>query len=166
MVALEKGFIVMGYTGGLVVLGYIGGACSDGLYWGGLVVMGYKKKQQSQLRLTFLLFAFKDVSLKPFSLMWPNPHSSFFFQEENSKHITFSQDQWCQTHFWNVCILGAVLGAFLLFQVSRKKCCWFSWRDVEHNGEGVRIDVRVCAYYPVTIGDCCQLMGKSSTVSR
>lgn len=32
MVALEKGFIVMGYTGGLVVLGYIGGACSDGLY--------------------------------------------------------------------------------------------------------------------------------------
>lgn len=38
--------------------------------------------------------------------------------------------------------------------------------DVEHNRESVGTDARVCTYNPVTVGDCCQLMDKSSTISH
>lgn len=50
-------------------------------------------------------------------------------------NITFSQDQWCQTHTWK-CLYSRSGSRWLpvIFEVvEREKCCCFSWIVVEHD---------------------------------
>lgn len=104
-------------------------------YPGGLWWWLTKKSIKASWGWHFLMFVYKNASLlwKPFLFTW-NPCNNFFL-EENTKHITFSQDQWCQTHTWK-CLYSRSGSGWLpvIFElVGREKCCCFSWIVVEHD---------------------------------
>lgn len=97
--------------------------------------MASRKKQQSQLRWHFLWFVFKCLTImKPFSVMWWHLHSNFFFQEENTKHITFPWASDVKTRL-EMLIFWEHPGCLLSFWVGRKGELLVHLIGVEHNRE-------------------------------